>query len=299
MNIKDLRYLVAVAEHGHFGKAAEACHVSQPALSMQIMKLEAYLGIKLLERTNKSVLLTDHGVMLVQRAKHILAQVDEMREIAKSAKDPFTGELKIGVFPTLAPYFLPIIMPQLSKVYPNLKFYLVEEQTTFLIEKLKSGKIDAAFLATPIPEKNVSASLLFEEEFLLAVSPMHPLAKQTAVKQQHLNGHNLMLLEEGHCLRDQALAVCYHVQASETEGFRATSLETLRHMVSTGVGMTLMPRLACYPNDNMRYIPFHGAKPTRTIGLHYRTNTAKQVLIEALTKQIKAILAQERSVKLV
>jgi LysR family hydrogen peroxide-inducible transcriptional activator len=299
MNIKDLKYLVAVAEHGHFGRAAEACYVSQPALSMQIMKLEEYLGIKLLERTNKSVLLTDHGVQIVQRARHILSQIDEMREMAAQAKDPFRGELRLGVFPTLAPYFLPIMMPHLAARYPKLTFYLVEEQTAVLIDKLKNGKLDAALLASPTQEKNLTGIPLFQEEFLLATAVTHPLAKLKTVRQQHLEGQPLLLLEEGHCLREQALSVCYRMQTTETPDFRATSLETLRHMVSAGVGVTLMPKLACHSHQSLAYIPFHDARPTRTVALHYRANTAKQLLLDALTQEIKAILANHHAVKVV
>lgn len=299
MNIKDLTYLVALAEHGHFGKAAHACFVSQPALSMQIMKLEETLGVKLLERTNKSVLLTDHGVAIVERARHILSQIDELREIAKLANDPFSGELKIGIFPTLAPYLLPHIMPRLSEIYPKLSFYLVEEQTSSLIEKLKVGKLDAAFLAAPVAEKNFNHVLLFEEEFLLALSARHPLAKLKLIKQQHLEQQQLLLLEEGHCMRDQALAVCYRMQAAEAQGFRATSLETLRHMVCAGVGMTLMPTLACQPNEAIAYVPFHESKPVRTIGFYYRANSAKQVLLRALVDELKRILAKQKAIKLI
>lgn len=299
MNIKDLKYLVALADHGHYGKAADACFVSQPALSMQIIKLEKSLGVKLLERTNKSVLLTDYGVTIVERARHILDQIDEVREIAKLAKDPFSGELKIGVFPTLAPYLFPLIIPQLSKIYPKLSFYLIEEQTSLLIEKLKQGKLDAAFLAAPVIEKSFKSSLLFEEEFLLAAPISHPLAKLKVIKQQHLNKENLLLLEEGHCMRDQALAVCHSMQASEMQNFRATSLETLRHMVIAGVGITLMPKLACHSSDTIAYAPFLEPKPMRSIGLYFRANTAKQILLNAMIVEIKSILQNQKPVKII
>lgn len=296
MNIKDLKYLVALADHGHFGKAAAVCFVSQPALSMQIMKLEESLGVKLLERTNKSVLLTDHGAIIVAHARRILSQVDEVKEIAKLAKDPFSGELKIGIFPTLAPYLLPLIIPKLSKAYPKLSFYLVEEQTAVLVEKLKQGKLDAAFLAAPIVERNFQHALLFEEEFLLAVAASHPLAKLKSIKPQHLDNKNLLLLEEGHCMRDQALAVCHRTHAVEMQNFRATSLETLRHMVSAGVGITLIPRLACHANDAVAYVPFHSPKPTRSIGFYWRTNTAKQLLVDNIVGEIKSLMRKQKAV---
>jgi LysR family hydrogen peroxide-inducible transcriptional activator len=299
MNTRDLKYFVALCDHKHFGKAADACFVSQPALSMQIKKLEEYLGIKLLERTNKSLLITDHGQMIAERARAILSQMDEVCEIAAAAKDPYNGELKIGVFPTLAPYLLPLIIPQLSKRYPNVSFYLIEEQTSTLIEKLKQGKLHAALLAAPITEKNIRSTLLFEEEFMLATSVTHPLAKLKSIKQQHLDNKNLLLLEEGHCMRDQALALCQRMQTSENQHFRATSLETLRHMVTAGVGITLIPRLACLPNNNIAYIPFSTHKPTRTIGLFSRTLCAKQPLLDNISSQIKSILSKQKLVKII
>lgn len=297
MNIRDLKYLVALADHNHFGKAASASFVSQPALSMQIMKLEKSLGIKLLERTNKSVLLTDHGAVIVERAREILKQVDEIREIAKAAQDPYAGELKIGIIPTLAPYLLPLIIPKLSKIYPKLSIYLVEGQTAILIDQLKQGKLHAAFLAHPFMEKGFSSSLLFQEQFLLAASVAHPFAKLKSIKQKDLDNQQLLLLEEGHCMRDQALALCHKMQASETQNFRASSLETLRHMVSAGIGITLLPRLACHEGASISYIPFSAPKPTRSIALYWRNLTAKEPLLLDLVIQIKSILKKTKRVK--
>lgn len=287
MNIRDFEYLVALCELKHFGKAADACFVSQPALSMQIKKLEESLGVQLLERTNKSVMLTDQGMIIATRAKQILNQIDEIKEIAKSAKDPFSGEIRIGIFPTLAPYLLPLIIPQLSKAYPKLSFYLIEEQTSQLIEQLRNGKIHAAFLAMPIAEKAFEHVTLFEEEFLLAVPKNHRLAKLKAIKQKDLENENLLLLEQGHCLRDQALDLCHRMNVSENQSFRATSLETLRQMVAAGVGITLIPKLACTPNTSIAYIPFSTPKPMRTIGLVWRTESAKKSLLEHIITLFK------------
>lgn len=298
MNIRDLKYLVALAEHQHFGKAADACFVSQPALSMQIKKLEDHLGIKLLERTNKSVLLTDHGLVISERAKQILNQVDEIFAIAKVSKDPYAGELKLGIFPTLAPYLLPQIIPTLSKKFPKLSLLLIEEKTATLIEKLKSGKLDAILIALPIIETNFFTVPLFDEEFLLAIPNNHELAKRKTLRQQDLNHKNLLLLDEGHCLREQALTVCQKANASETQDFRATSLETLRHMVSAGVGITLMPKLACTPTDRITYVPFSTPKPMRTIGLVWRNGSAKQILLNEISVQIKQILEKQKNVVL-
>jgi len=294
MNTRDLQYLVALSDHRHFGRAAEACFVSQPALSMQIKKLEETLGIKLLERNNKSLLLTEAGIAVTERARVIINQVSEMRDLAKLAKDPYSGELKIGIIPTLAPYLLPLIIPFLSKEFPKTSFYLIEEQTGNLIDKLKSGKLDAAFLALPVMETSFSTSLLFEEEFLLAVPNNHPFAKRKTITQNDLDKQNVLLLEEGHCMREQTLAVCHKMKATETQNFRATSLETLRHMVAAGSGITLMPKLAQQLNANISYIPFAAPKPVRSIGLCWRFSTAKNVLLEEMTTRIRKIMSPQK-----
>lgn len=289
MNIRDLKYLVTLVEHQHFGKAAEACFVSQPALSMQIQKLEEILGIKLLERTNKSVLITEDGQVIYNLARNILTQVDEMHEFSKLTKDPYSGELKIGIFPTLAPYLLPLIIPNLSKKFPKISFYLIEEQTRILTEKLKNGQLDAAFLALPVSEKYFKTVPLFEEEFLLAVPKNHLLSKYKTVDQNDLNNKTLLLLDEGHCMREQALTFCQQSNASEAQNFRATSLETLRHMVAAGVGMTLMPKLACSTNKNITYVPFSSPKPIRSICLAWRVSSVKRQVFEEMSAYIKNI----------
>ena len=290
MNIRDLTYFLKVAELGHFGKAADACFVTQPTLSMQIKKLEDDLGIKLFERTNKSVLLTEQGVAIAEYARQILNLTYDIKELAKSSKDLFSGEIKIGIFPTLAPYLLPLIIPKLTKIYPKLSFYLIEEKTAVLIDQLHNGKLDAAFLSYPIVEKNLKDAVLFEETFLLAVPKKHPLAALKSVNQKELKNEELMLLDEGHCMRDQALSVCSQVKIHENQNFRATSLETLRHMVSAGVGITLMPKLACRKSSTISYIPLSEPKATRSIGLFWRASSAKFLLIDSLVKEIKKIL---------
>lgn len=287
MNVRDLRYLVALQEHKHFGRAAEACFVSQPALSMQIKKMEKFLGVQLLERSNKSVMLTPIGATLSDRAQTILHQVDEMKEIARLASDPFSGELKLGIFPTLAPYVLPHIAPRMAQSLPKLSLYLVEEQTGYLLDKLRQGEIDAAILALPVNEKGLQEMPLFDEEFLLAAPEGHALSKRGAVEQEELLGQPIMLLEDGHCMREQALSLCYRVKAKENQNFRATSLETLRHMVAAGLGITLIPKLACRKNDGIVYIPFKGVKPVRTLGLVVRNTSAKKVLLEKVAAEIQ------------
>ncbi len=289
MNTRDLQYLVALSDHRHFGKAADACFVSQPALSMQIKKLEETLGVTLIERNNKSVMLTDAGIAITEQARHILNQIEEMRDFAKLTKDPLSGELKIGIIPTLAPYLLPLIIPPLAKEFPKISFFLIEEQTATLIEKLKAGKLDAAFLAHPVLETSFSSSLLFTEEFLLAVPITHPLAKRKTIMQNDLIDQNVLLLDEGHCMREQTLSFCHKRKASETQNFRATSLETLRHMVAAGNGITLIPKLAKLPNSHIAYIPFSAPKPTRSIGLYWRASSAKSTLLEKMATKIKKI----------
>ena len=295
MNIRDLKYLIAVADHNHFGKAAEACFVSQPALSMQIKKLEDSLGVLLIERTNKQLFFTEIGKLIVQQARDILYRVETLQEMANQSKDPFCGELHLGIIPTLAPYLLPLIIPGLSTLFPKLTLYLVEETTLNLLTKLNEGKLDGALLALPI-EGNFSVHPLFDEEFVLAVPLEHPLAKQKIANFSDLENKTLLLLEDGHCLRDQALAVCHRANASESKNFRATSLETLRHMVAAGVGMTLMPKLSCRSNDGVCYLPFTSPIPMRTIGLIWRESTAKKILLEHLVDHIKT-MSQANSLK--
>ena len=292
MNLRDLQYLVALADHGHFSRAANACFVSQPALSMQIMKLEHHLGVQLIERNKKTVLLTAQGEKIVTKARSILNDVKEMKLIADHAKDPMCGELKIGLFPTLAPYLLPLIMPKLAHCYPKITFFLVEAQSAALLSQLNEGSIDAAFLAAPVVEKSLTAHDLFEEEFYLAVSKAHSLAHLPVITADDLNKKELLLLEEGHCMRDQALSLCQYMAASETQDFRATSLETLRHMVIANAGITLMPALACHPADGIIYIPFASTKPMRRIGFYYRASSSREILFMRLIKTIKQVVAR-------
>ncbi len=290
MNIRDLQYLVAVAEHKHFGKAAESCCVSQPGLSIQIKKLEDFLGVALFERAGKSVLLTEMGARLTLQAQAILCAVDEFKHTARAAKDPFCGELTLGVIPTLAPYFLPKLMPSLIQTFPRLKIYLLEEQTSQLVMKLNQGKIDAALLALPLLEEGLNTVKLLEEEFLVALHESHPLAKRKRIQVTELAGEELLLLEEGHCLRDQALSVCQLAHAHESVNFQATSLETLRHMVAARVGITLMPKSACYATPQVRYLSFQAPKPLRTIGLTWRPSSYKHALLSAMAEHIRQLL---------
>lgn len=295
MNLRDLKYLVAIADHAHFGMAASACFVSQPALSMQIKKLESVLDVQLIERTSKSALLTEIGKSITEHARDILCRVETLKEIAKQANDPYSGELHLGVIPTLAPYLLPHIIPGLAKIFPKLKIYLVEEQTPNLIAKLKQGKLDGALLGLPLIEEDFVALPLFEEEFILAIPPNHPLSKRKIIRISDLENKVLLLLEDGHCMRDLALEVCYRAKASESKGFQATSLETLRHMVASKAGITLMPKLAYKANDGVCYLPFNSPKPARIIGMTWRPTSAKKLLLENMVVQIRKFMIKQKA----
>lgn len=273
MNLRDLKYLVAVAEHRNFRKAAEACFISQPTLSMQLKKLEDYLQIQLIERDNRNVLLTSAGNQIVEKAKVILELEDQIKDTAKNFQNPFEGEIKIGAFPTLAPYYFPKIMPKINKAFPKLKVYLVEEKTEILIEKLERGKIDFAFLATPVDSKKLNHEVVFEEKFLVAVSDKNVLAKKKSVNTHDILSQNLLLLEEGHCLREQALEFCAINSLFENTSFRATSLETLRQMVISNIGITLVPEIAAIETRGIKYLPLDKSiKAGREIGLFYRNS---------------------------
>ncbi len=290
MNIRDLEYLIALANLGHFGKAADACFVTQPALSMQIKKLEGYLGVQLLERTNKSVSLTDTGATIVALARQILQKTDELREAAKAAIDPLGGEIRLGIFPTLGPWLLPHIMPILAKSLPNISFYLVEEKTDVLIDQLKNGVLHAAILALPVYDKGLTASCLFEEEFLLAVPHNHPLSIDKFIKKEAIDHEKLLLLDDGHCMKNQVMNFCSQMDHSNNHTFRATSLEVLRHMVVAGAGITLMPKLSTERCGLLSYIPFGSLKPVRSIGLVYKASTSKKILFQEMESQIIQIM---------
>lgn len=287
MNLRDLHYFVVLAEVAHFGEAAKRCFVSQPTLSMQIKKLEETLGVVLFERTNKQVLLTDEGRALLGRAKEILNLANEMKELAKQSHDPFSGELHLGVIPTVAPYLLPLIMPLMNTHFPHLKIWLVEEQTHRLNDKLEAGQLDAVIMAQPIPYSFRSQNL-YDEEFYFACNVNHPLAKAKHLSIKELAGQPIMLLEEGHCLREQAMAICQMAKTNEFADYTATSLETLRLMVQAGRGVTLMPSLATrvQTSDEIKFIPFLAPAPARTIALFWRSGSPRVQCMQAIAQLI-------------
>jgi LysR family hydrogen peroxide-inducible transcriptional activator len=293
MNLRDLRYLVALAELRHFGRAAEACHVSQPTLSTQIRKLEDELGVALVERAPRHVMLTRAGEDIVMRARRVLAEVEQMRETARRAADPEAGSMRLGIFPTLGPYLLPHIVPRIRARFPRLELLLVEEKTETILHMLREGRLDAGILALPLHEDWLETEFLFEEPFLLAVPDGHPLASHRSLRMDELGQQHLLLLEEGHCLRDQALEVCSLAGAGEKEGFRATSLETLRQMVAAGVGVTLLPMLAVKPpvpaSENIRLLPFRNPAPSRKLALVWRKSSAMTEFLHSLAALLREL----------
>ncbi|MBK6333513.1 MAG: DNA-binding transcriptional regulator OxyR [Thermomonas sp.] len=290
MNLRDLKYLVALADLRHFGKAADACFVSQPTLSTQIRKLEDELGVALVERAPRKVMLTAAGQDVVLRARRIVAEVEQMKESARRSRDPESGSMRLGVFPTLGPYLLPHIVPQLRERFPQLELLLVEEKSDVLLQRLRDGKLDAALLALPVHDEQLHAELLFEEPFVFAAPQRHPLAARASVSMAQLSDETLLLLEDGHCLRDQALDVCRLSGAHEKSGFRATSLETLRQMVAAGVGVTLLPALSVHAPvaqpPNIRVVPFRKPAPSRRIALVWRKSSALDGFLHTLADAI-------------
>jgi len=293
MNLRDLRYLVALSELRHFGRAAEACHVSQPTLSTQIRKLEDELGVALVERAPRQVMLTRAGEDIAGRARRVLAEVEQMRETARRAADPEAGTIRLGIFPTLGPYLLPHVVPRVRARFPRLELLLVEEKTETILHMLREGKLDAGILALPLHEDWLETEFLFEEPFMLAVPEGHPLTAHRSLRMDELGQQHLLLLEEGHCLRDQALEVCSLAGAGEKEGFRATSLETLRQMVAAGVGVTLLPMLAVKPpvpaSENIRLLPFRNPAPSRKLALVWRRSSAMAEFLHTLAALIREL----------
>jgi LysR family transcriptional regulator, hydrogen peroxide-inducible genes activator len=292
MNLRDLAYLVAVAEHRHFGRAAAACYVSQPTLSTQIKKLETELGVELVERNPGHITLTEAGNEVAARARLILGEADEIHHIAAQAKDPEAGSIRLGLFPTLAPYLLPHVVPALHERFPRLELLLVEEKTEVIVQRLRDGHLDAGILALPIHEPQLHEEFLFAEDFVLAVPHDHRLAASSDdVPTSVLGGEQVLLLEEGHCLRDQALAVCQLGGASERGGFRATSLETLRQMVAAGVGVTLLPELAVRPpvppSPDVDLRRFTEPVPRREIAMFWRRTSVYRNLLPQVAGVIR------------
>lgn len=276
MTLKELRYLVALADQGRFVRAAEACHVGQPTLSTQLKKLEDYLGVTLFERNKHHLLPTPIGEEIIERARAVLKIVDQIRVLARQGHDPMNGSLRLGVIPTLGPYLVPNLLPTIREACPKLHLFLREDLTANLLEQLRQGRLDALLLALPIDAEDLEVMALFREPFTVALPPDHPLARSKELTQDELALHNVLLLEEGHCMRNQALAICGSSAWVRREELKATSLEMLRQMVAAGVGCTLLPVLAAMPGvgslpeGSIQIRPFAAPAPTRTIGMAWR-----------------------------
>jgi LysR family hydrogen peroxide-inducible transcriptional activator len=286
MNLRELRYLDALADTKHFGHAAEKSHVSQPTLSAQIRKLEDYLGVQLVERQPRKVALTDVGERVVERARRILRDSDEMVDLAKLSRDPLAGKLRVALIPTLGPYLLPAVAPKIRKALPKLQLLLYEYQTEVLLQRLRDGELDLGILALGHETEDFEKRVLFDEPFTVALPATHALAKKASLKIEDLSGETLLLLEDGHCLRDQALDVCGRIDVREAQDFRATSLETLRQMVAAGLGITLLPELSTEgPFAQVRNLavrPFAKPVPRRTIGAVWRKSSTRIPAVAAV-----------------
>jgi LysR family hydrogen peroxide-inducible transcriptional activator len=292
MTLQELRYLVAVADHGSFIRAAEACHVGQPTLSTQLKKLEEILGVTLFERNKHRLIPTPLGEMIIEQARCALDIVARIKEIAHLGLDPMNGPLRLGVIPTLGPYLIPCLLPKIRAAFPQLHLFLREDLTGNLLERLRKGRLDALLLALPVKGDDLQAIELFREPFTVALPAGHPLAAKRTICETELAGQNVLLLEEGHCMRDQALAICGAASSDEREELKATSLETLRQMVAAGIGCTLLPKLAAMPgvgsvkSEMVEIRPLAAPAPFRTIGIVWRQRYPRDATVRGLAKLI-------------
>jgi LysR family hydrogen peroxide-inducible transcriptional activator len=297
VSLTELRYAVATADARHFGRAAAICHVTQPTLSAQILKLEKTLGVKLFERSSKGVHLTPVGEEIIEQARSVLDATEKIAELVATRREPLSGPLSLGVIPTLAPYLLPWLVPPLRTAYPRLELVFRELKTSAVLDELSQRRLDAGILALPVHGTGLSTSALFEEPFWLLTPRDHPLARKQRLTESDLSGERVLLLDEGHCLREQALAICRDADASVEPvpaDFRATSVETLRHMVAAGMGSTLLPALAVgepeRPERNGSRtvaVPFESPAPARRMALAWRRTHPRAVDLEALAQFIR------------
>lgn len=307
MTLTELKYIVAVAREKHFGRAAEACFVSQPTLSVAIKKLEDELEVKLFERSANEVAVTPLGEEIVRQAQSVLEQAAAIKEIAKRGKDPLAGPLKLGVIYTIGPYLLPDLVRQAIARTPQMPLMLQENFTARLLEMLRTGEMDCAIMAEPFPDTGLAIAPLYDEPFLAAVPTTHPLAERKTITAEELKQETMLLLGTGHCFRDHVLEVCPEFArfSSDAEGirksFEGSSLETIKHMVAAGMGVTLVPRLsvpkeafAAKPRRRsddqafVKYIPFDGDPPNRRVVLAWRRSFTRYEAIAALRNSIYA-----------
>lgn len=279
-SIKQLKYLCAVAEHRHFSKAAEACHVTQSTLSAAVQELESQLGVVIFERSKKNVLITPLGEKLLIQARIILGDVEDFVSLAKSHDELLSGEIRLGVIPTIAPFLLPHLLSDLRKRYQKLKLFLKEDLSQHLVQQLQQGDLDLIILAFPYALPEMDTLPLFKDEFLLCLPPGHALEKSKLVKQQHLRGEKLLLLEEGHCLRDHALEACKLESADTDLVYQGTSLHTLVQMVANGLGVTLLPAMSVEADvlgeTHLMLKHFSNENVSREIGMAWRKSDPRR-----------------------
>jgi LysR family hydrogen peroxide-inducible transcriptional activator len=296
MTLTELKYIVAVARERHFGRAAEACFVSQPTLSVAIKKLEEELDVKIFERGASEVSVTPLGEEIVRQAQQVIEQAAAIREIAKRGKDPVRGPLRLGVIYTIGPYLLPDLVKNAIEQVPQMPLLLQENFTVRLLEMLRTGELDCAIMAVPFPDSGLAVAPLYDEPFMAAVPVSHPLAQRESVSAEELKNETMLLLGTGHCFRDHVLEVCpeYARFSSDAEGirksFEGSSLETIKYMVASGMGVTVVPMLSV-PKDeqpHLRYIPFAEPVPTRRVVLAWRRTFTRYEAIAALRNAIYA-----------
>jgi LysR family hydrogen peroxide-inducible transcriptional activator len=295
VTLKQLRYLSALEQYRHFGRAADACAISQPALSMQIRDLEDDLGVKLVERRPGDVTLTEIGIEVARRGDRLLSGARDLEDFARHRGRLLTGNLSLGIIPTLAPYVLPKILPLLQKRYADLTVELRETQTRQLLDELVRGALDVVLLALPVEEGELETLDLFEDQFLLAVPADDPRASGTRIKAKEVDPAQLILLEEGHCLRDQALAYCSSERRGSALGLGATSLATVMQMVANGFGVTLVPRVAAdveVRDGRVKLLDFAQPQPGRTVGLAWRRTSPRRDDFVALGEVVKDALGK-------
>jgi len=300
MTLTELRYIVAVARERHFGRAAEACFVSQPTLSVAIKKLEEELDVKLFERGTAEVSVTPLGEAIVRQAQSVLEQAAAIKEIAKRGQDPLTGPLRLGIIYTIGPYLLPELVKHVIELTPQMPLMLQENFTVKLLEMLRTGELDCAIMAEPFPDTGLAVAPLYDEPFMVAVPSAHPLAAREAISAEELKRETMLLLGTGHCFRDHVLEVCPEFArfASDAEGirksFEGSSLETIRYMVASGMGVTVVPQLSVRAferssgSDHVRYIPFTAPAPTRRVVLAWRRSFTRYEAIAALRNAVYA-----------
>ncbi|MFC3152598.1 hydrogen peroxide-inducible genes activator [Litoribrevibacter euphylliae] len=292
MTLTELKYLVTLAQELHFGRAASKCFVSQPTLSVAIKKLEDELGVALFERSSGSIRLTEVGEQVVQQSEKVLVETKRVQELAHAGKDQLSGPLKVGAIYTVGPYLFPHLVPEVRRLAPGMPLYIEENYTAVLREKLRRGELDAIFIALPFHEPEVVTQALYDEPFEVLMQAQHPLAKKKSLAIEDLTSEDVMLLGEGHCMRDQILEFCPKLiernRDTNTRIAEGSSIETLRHMVASGIGITLLPYTATgmtsYSDDVITTRPLTNPQPYRSIALAWRVSFARPKAIDILTQ---------------